>query len=333
MFLSEFKIAKSFKLENFLSKIIETNYNKETLKKTEHSIKEMARLRQNIENINANLIKEGSSIEKQNSIFLEAKKNLIDYSNYVNKLIKKLLLLNSYEAKNVLQEFLGLFQYFDILSGSEFSDDIYYELLFSLYNLSVVYFNLGVNLKYQMFGMQKYTEDLIKEALKDFQLAAAGLTLLKSKIRDFKKEKLINFALNDFNDVVLNFKIALCRAEAQTMIFHLALAKSLDIELQISLAKGCHDCFNALEGYTKVEPLTMQDQKDNSIIINYYANIYGAIWYQKYAEKIFTEFHKTGLNYGYGCTFLKGAFSLLNNNVNYCVSSVYYNLTKIFINF
>lgn len=320
MFLSEFKISKNFSnFQGFLSKLISDNYNNNVLKESEHNIKEMHRIRLTIENINERLIKEGNSIEKQNEILLESKKNLINYSNYISKLNKKLILLNSYESKNTLKYFENQFQYFDILTNKEFCQDLNYEFLFCLYNLSIVYFNLGVNLKYQIFETEILSEDVIKEAIKDFQTCIAGLTKLKEKIREFNKYDEINEKENDFHDLILNFKICLCKAETQSLIFQLSKVKNFDIDLQINLAKGTFDQYFALENYLSLEPLKSIDVNDMKKIINYYTNLYQAIWYQLLSIKIFEDFKKNGINYGNGISFLKAALNGLNQNLEFCV--------------
>lgn len=321
MFLSEFKISRNFSnYQSFLSRIILDNYSKEILKDTEHNLKEMHKLRQNVENINENLIKGGNSIEDQNTVLLKSQKDLIWYCNYVNKLIKKLELLQSYERKNALSLFNGVFKYLDIITGIEFSEDLHYEYLFALYNLSIVYFNLGCNLKYKMFEAKFLTEDLTKEAIKDFQQCTACLIMLKEKIREFNKARSVDSGINDFNLTVLNFKISLSQAETQSMIYHLSVNKNYDIKLQLSLVKSTVDAFKKLSNYLNQDPINKIDVSDSMKITNYYSNLYEALYYQKYADHIFDEFTRTGLDYGYGLSLLKGALVCLNKNLEYGVS-------------
>ena len=311
MFLESFKVTEtSPDLQAFLIELIENAYNKSIKKESEYQVNELCLLRRKIENINLffkDLVDDSPITRK----LLEVKEDLINYGNYINKLIKKIQLLLNYEKRNLFSNFDNYFTYFDNLTGQTFKEGLFVESLMTLYNLSIVYYRLASNLKNKIFELKGFKDDPIKESMKLFQFAAAGFKLLKENVK-YYNSKLFLFP-NDYNESILHFKYSLCLTEVQSMVFHLAEAKNLDLGLQASLAKATSDMFINLQDYTKFDPFKKFCNLQLEKICTYYSSLYLAITYELISDQCLLKFKETGIDFSHTITYLNAAVASLNN--------------------
>lgn len=313
MFLSEFKVSTpSYEYKNFLSKIISENYDPFVLKNVDYNINDMTNIRNEIIDINGSLNKV-SSLEDQNKILLKAKNDLVKYCNYTYKLFFNLDLKEKYSNIKILSKFADYFYYYDILTNKGYKDDIKYEFIYAVYNLAVVYFNLGVNLKYSIFQETNHSkESIIKEAKSNFEQSIKIFNYIISKQKEYNKSRI---EINDLDTEVLNFKIQLCVCEAQSLAYYFCLDKKMELELQISALVREKENFDSLFKQINNERIFKNlNAKELSDIIKYYQNITLGLLYQKLSEKNLVEFKKSGLNYGYTVTLLMESESCFQSN-------------------
>lgn len=310
MFIETFKRSEPAPhLERDLIEVIQVAYNKRIAELAQPELKEFCNLRSKIENLNKRFDSLNTEDLPTNLIIVKA--DLIRYLNHVNKLCKKFVLLNSYEKRNLFVRFENYFSYFDIFSGNSYKEGMLNESLWALYNLAIVYFRLGVHMKVQIFEMINHKDEAIKEAMKNFQMAVAGFEMLLQNIKYYSPALLET--MNDFHSVLINSSISYCKAEIQSMVFHLAESKKMDFELQSSLAKNASDLFSELASYIEIEPYSNTKRLHEEIKIKskYYSSLYLSLAYDSLAKFSESSFKETGINYGNTITYLKEAITVL----------------------
>lgn len=334
MLMENFKISDTAaKFENDLLTVISVGYGKSIKDQVKSSIFDLVKLRSKLENINndfTNYNNKKLSEEERSlkiSILLKKREELIIYINYINRLVMKFQLVMSYDKRNLFLNFDNYFVYYDQLTkGGKYNDGLVNEYLFSLYNLCIVYYKLGIELKIKNFtkeSMDKF-HDSIKESMKNFQYAAAGLSLLKEQV-NYMNSKLTTFP-NEMNINVLNFNIAFCNAEVQSMVYHLAEAKHMDTELQANLAKSAGDLFENLKEYLNLDPFKNQHNDEIIKTLVYYSGIYNACAYEKMSYFVYNKFKESGINFEDSLSYIIEALNINSKSLNVSVSKIKTNL-------
>lgn len=302
MLWNHFKTSEELpNFEKDLLNLIDKYYSSSIRKSVTPEIQELIKLRQIIKDLN--IFKSGDEV----AYLKQSKEQLVRYHNHVSMLFKKFMILKNSEKVNVLVKLDKYFAYRERITDRMIYEGFVNEPLFVLCNICTCYQKLGSALKKRMLAISPPKDDEIKESLKCFQAAEAGLKLLIQNINYYSSKKL--YEICDFQKEVIEIEIAYCNAELQSLTFHLAESKNLDFELQASLAKAASKMFGDIP--TNLVSLTKNLREEFTLKCKYSALIYLALTYEKLGNHALVLFKINGVNFTHTISYLKESYQNL----------------------
>ena len=182
-----------------------------------------------------------------------------------------------------------------------YSYNIHHEYYSVLFNLAIIYYSLG---RFDHGG----DETKMKDAIKYFQYASFIFDKIKQEIPGVIPAKEIQ---PDLSTNFLTYASYLCLANAQSLIYEVAVKKGLSLELQSQLARGVFDIYTLALNLAK-ESLKKQINEECRIYLNNRRYYYFAFSLIKMKDSIEDQFKTKGEGYGKMIAYMKLCCDSLN---------------------